>query len=1585
MSCTSPAVDAGTLQVRLVAMLADHLECPPEDVDIHASFSRYGASSRTITAVLAELGRELGRPLSVTLAWEHPSVAELAAALSGEPAPGTTERRGRPGPDSRAAPAQGASDPVAIVGLACRFPGATSPDRFFDMLERGVDAVRELDPARFDLGGLYDRDPDAPGRASTRWAGLLDAVDGFDAPFFGISRREAIHMDPQQRLILELAWEALEDAGLPPRELRGTRTGVFVGAMWSDYAATRRGSLEAIAQHTAVGEDLSIIPARVSYALGLAGPSLAVNTACSSSLVALHLGCQSVQSGESTVALVGGVNLLLAPDSFVAMSKFGAMAPDGRSKAFDARANGYVRGEGAGVVVLKRLSRARADGDRVVALVLATAVNNDGPSNGMTAPNPRAQEAVLRDAHARAGVAPEEVAFIETHGTGTLLGDPIEANAIGQVLGVHRRGAPPLWLGAVKTSIGHLEAAAGMAGLIKTCLALRRGRIPPNLHFETPNPHVDFQALGLAVPTRPMPWPVEGGRRVAGVSSFGFGGTNAHAVLASDPDDDPALVRLEAVDLAALRETAGAAAAALARGELPAGVEARAGATARGAGVRAALTGASRAELARRLRAFAGGGPEDVRPAAGAGAAARSTPGRTLFVFGPNGSQHRGMVRTLLADPVFARAFDACDAACSAWLDWSLRDELLHGTDEARLDRIDVGQPLLFAVQAALAAWLEAHGCAPDAVLGHSVGEVAAAYTAGALDMADAARVVVHRSRLMQLAAGKGAMALVELPPDEVERALAALGGGVEIAGYNGPRSTAVSGDADRVAGLLDDLVQRGVETHRIRRTDIGAHSAHMDPYVEPLREALAGMHASPGRMTIYSTVLGDTAPGSAQDADYWPRNLREPVRFEQTLRRALADGFSAVVEISPHPLLARSIGEVLAERGERGAAAAVLAAQHRDLDSRAALLEVVAELHRAGLSSGASAPTAAPDLFLVSAATAPALAEVARRCADAVAASAAPLAASCHSSRARRSHHAMRAAVVADSPGELAAVLRRLAEGVDRVGCRAAPREVGKLAFVFSGQGPQWWGMGRELIATEPVFRGTVAACDRLIQREAGWSLLGELAAEERASRVHEVEVTQPALFALQAGLFGWLRAHGVHPDAVVGHSLGEIGAAYAAGVLSLPEAVHMTVARARAMRGAVGRGRMLAADIAAEEVDLRRFGERVALAAVNGPRAAVFAGEPGPLAELASELEARGVHARLLRGQLAFHSRQMRPARSELLDALSHLRPRAARIPLVSTALGRPVGGEEQGPAYWADQVVAPVRFADAIDALIRSGHTTFLEIGPHPTLVAATLQCLEARGVDGVCTPTLRREKPERACLLEALGELHVAGRRVDLPVRSAASLAHAPLPGYPWQHRRYWLEMRTAPDRVASVPAIQAPDAVDAVDAMDAGDAGAEAGDLRLQLQAADDRTRRALLEERIGRRVAAILLLDASEPVDPTQGFLDLGMDSLMVMRLRQDLQRDLGRPLAGPIMFDHPSVRRLAAHLAAAGDIAPVAVASAQATADRGPTRRGAPRSRAEDLTRLTRDDLERSLLDELDDLDDLGDLDQQTVEEAAP
>ncbi|HWL69312.1 MAG TPA: beta-ketoacyl synthase N-terminal-like domain-containing protein, partial [Geminicoccus sp.] len=826
------------LRALLRGALARQLGLEPAAIDENERFHRYGLDSAGARSLIQALAQALGRPLPATIVWDHPTLDRLARHLAGEQ---VTGRRPPPVPLSP-------DEPIAVVGLSCRVPGAADPEAFWRLLMDGVDAIREVPAERWPIGRLFDPDPARPGRMNTRFGGFLDGVDQFDAAFFGISPREAAQMDPQQRLALELAWEAFEDAGWRPSLLAGRRAGVFLGAMWSDYARLLTGA-EGIAQHTATGQDTSIVSARISYALGLEGPSLTVNTACSSALVAVHLACQSLRSGESELALAGGVHLVLAPESTIALTKFGAMAPDGRCKAFDARANGYVRGEGGGLVALKPLSRAEADGDRIYAVILGSAVNNDGPSNGLTAPNPDAQRAMLEDALAAARLSPGSVDYVEAHGTGTALGDPIEAGALGAVLG---RGRPPsgrLRIGSVKTNIGHLEAAAGAAGLIKTVLALDRRRLPPSLHFQTPSPHIEFDALGLQVQTDPEPWPDRPHPPTAGVSSFGFGGTNCHVVLRARPRT----------------------------GEV-------------------------------------GGDP--------------------VLVFSGNGGVWPGMGRDLLAgSPGFAALVERLDRQLPALgCDWRLCDLLGDGRLAQRIEEPAFAQPALYAWQLGAVQLLAERGVRPVAVVGHSVGEIAAAVVAGVLDEADGLRIVVERSRLQAGLAGQGAMALVMAEPGAITDL---LGADVAIAGQNAPKATLISGTPVAVDACLARIEAAGLTGLPVR-VPVAYHSPQMERLRPQLEAALAGLRPRAADLPFASTVTGGLLAGEALDAGYWGRNLREPVAFSAAITGLGAAGHRRFVEIGPHSLLATPIRQTLPE-------ADVLPLMRRGEDELAALDHVAA------------------------------------------------------------------------------------------------------------------------------------------------------------------------------------------------------------------------------------------------------------------------------------------------------------------------------------------------------------------------------------------------------------------------------------------------------------------------------------------------------------------------------------------------------------------------------------------------------------------------------------------------------------------
>ncbi|WP_086820010.1 type I polyketide synthase [Allokutzneria sp. NRRL B-24872] len=791
-------------------------------------------------------------------------------------------------------------DDIAIIGLSCRFPGAPDKSAFFALLDGGGNAVRR-----------------APERGLPGEGGFLAEVDGFDPAFFGISPDAAAAMDPQQRLMLELAWEALEDARIVPEAIAGTDAAVFVGAIADDYA--RLAADAELTQHTITGLNRGMIANRVSYFLGLRGQSLTVDSGQSSALVAVHLACESIRGGASTTALAGGVNLILSPDSSSAAQHLGALSPDGRCYTFDARANGYVRGEGGGVVVLKRLADALADGDPIYCVIRGSAANNDGGGDTLTTPDQAAQERVLRAACRRADVDPGEIEYVELHGTGTKLGDPVEAAALGAVLGAAQSRRSPLLVGSVKTNIGHLEGAAGIAGLIKTALAIRHRRLPASLNFSTPNPRIPLEQLNIRVVTESGDGPL-----LAGVSSFGMGGTNCHVVLGSPPEAPrpaprpevaevpwvisgrtPAALRAQAVQLASVSESTVDIGISLA-------------ATRTSFEHRAVVFDAAE------LSALAEGRPG---PVVGSVAAR----GRTAFVFPGQGSQWVGMGLELLSEPVFAAQMQECASAFRSFVDWDLFEEL-----RGPLDRVDVVQPVTFAVMVSLAALWRSYGVAPDAVVGHSQGEIAAAYVAGALSLDDAARVVCLRSKAITAISGRGGMGSIALPVSSVEPRLTE---GLSIAAVNGPSSVVVSGDVEPLKALLDDLAAEGVRV-RLIPVDYASHSAHVEELRDELLELLAPVNPVAAQVQMHSTV-SDTA---VLDAEYWYQNLRQTVRFEQSVRALAADDVTTFIECSPHPGLAVAIQETAQD-------VLVVGSLRREDGGRRRFLTSVAQAHVRGVA----------------------------------------------------------------------------------------------------------------------------------------------------------------------------------------------------------------------------------------------------------------------------------------------------------------------------------------------------------------------------------------------------------------------------------------------------------------------------------------------------------------------------------------------------------------------------------------------------------------------------------------------------------
>ncbi len=839
-------------------------------------------------------------------------------------------------------------EPIAIVGMGCRFPGgAVSVAAFWELLEAGRDAVQPLE-ARWAMVGQA-ADANAP-----RWAGLLTGpVDEFDAAFFGISPREAVALDPQHRLLLEVGWEALEDAGIPPHTLHGSRTGVFIGACSTDYGrVVARQPRAAQDAYTTTGNLLSVAAGRLSYTWGLLGPCLTVDTACSSSLVVFHLACKSLLAKESDLALVGGVNLILSPEGMGALGRAQALSPEGRCKTFDALANGFARGEGSGLVVLKRLSDARQAGDRIWAVIRGSAVNQDGRSTGLTAPNVRSQEALLREALHSARLEGKDIGFVETHGTGTVLGDPIEVEALRAVVGPARSDSGRCVLGAVKTNLGHLEGAAGVAGLIKAVLALHHERIPQNLHFRTLNPRLRLEGTALALASEPVAWPRQAPGaparpRFAGVSAFGMSGTNAHVVLEEAPAAPPrpaAPARSAELVVLSARSPAALDAQAARLGEhlaahpaLPLGDLAFSAATTRSPMEhRLAIVAATRDGLREALAAAAlGQTPAGVQRG-------RAGKQKVVFVFPGQGGQWLGMGRQLVAEePVFRASIEVSDLAIRAEAGWSVREELAAGPEGSRLLRIEVVQPVLFAVEVALAALWRSWGVEPDVVVGHSMGEVAAAHVAGALTLADAVSVICRRSRLLSRISGQGEMAVVELTAAEAAALLAGYEDRLSVAASNAPRSTVISGDPAALGEVLAQLAARDVFGRRVK-VDVASHSPQVEPLGAELASQLSALRPERATRAMRSTVTGAVLEGPELRAGYWMANLREPVRFSEVVEGLMAEGHGLFVEMSPHPVLSPMVEEIRQAGGRTGIA---VGSQRREQDERPALLESLGAL----------------------------------------------------------------------------------------------------------------------------------------------------------------------------------------------------------------------------------------------------------------------------------------------------------------------------------------------------------------------------------------------------------------------------------------------------------------------------------------------------------------------------------------------------------------------------------------------------------------------------------------------------------------
>ena len=936
------------LQEYLRNAVAETMRLDPAQIREDAGFFDLGMDSLMAIELRQRLEKDLGHSLPATIAIDYPRLTDVAEYLLTSVL--GLQEQAKPAAAGNTAVAGG---PIAIIGVGCRFPGAPNREAFWDLLVRGGDAIRETPNDRFDINEYFDPDPEAPGKIYTRYGGFLDAVDQFEPEMFGISPREAMAIEPQQRLMLETVWESLEHAGYAPSGLARSRTGLYIGVGANEYShLLGAGSPETIDAYFITGNALNVIAGRVAFSLGLEGPAMAVDTACSSSLVAIHQACQALRSGECDTALAGGVNVLLSPVTTIAACRARMLAPDGRCKTFDASADGYVRGEGCGVVVLKRMDDARRDGDRIRAVIRGSAVNQDGASGGLTVPNGRSQQRVITDALGQAGLEPGEVDYLEAHGTGTSLGDPIEVQAAAAVLGSGRDKDHPLWIGSVKTNIGHLESASGVAGVIKVVLAMEHGTLPQHLHFKTPSPHIPWDRLPVQVVRETKPWTSRGKRRTAGVSSFGFSGTNAHVLLEEAPEIEAAavvdatpprpfhLLPVSARGPEALQE--------LARryhGWLDAHPEGDISDVAWSAATgrahlehRAGLIVDSREKAHELLGALA-----EERSAPGLLTGICGDPPKTAWLFTGQGSQYVGMGHDLFeTQPVFRQTLEKCAEVLHGELERPLLEVMFD--DAERLGHTSYAQPALFALEMSLAALWRHWGLEPDVVLGHSVGEYAAACVAGVFSLEDGLRLMARRGKLFGSLPSGGRMAAVFADAGVVEEWLEEFPR-LSVAAYNGSH-TVISGPGDDVKEVADAFQRKRVRSELLS-TSHAFHSALLDPVLNEFEEYAKGLQFAPAVRTLIANRTGKVLGGQTiLDAAYWRRHARQPVQFAESVATLSQLGCKVLLEVGPQAVLTATALRAWPEAREAPRAVASL---RKDIPDNRQIVEALGLLYVAG------------------------------------------------------------------------------------------------------------------------------------------------------------------------------------------------------------------------------------------------------------------------------------------------------------------------------------------------------------------------------------------------------------------------------------------------------------------------------------------------------------------------------------------------------------------------------------------------------------------------------------------------------------
>jgi acyl transferase domain-containing protein/SAM-dependent methyltransferase len=1381
-------------------------------------------------------------------------------------------------------------EPIAIVGMGLRFPGgAIDPDSFWDVLREGRDAITEVPPERWDVGAFFDPsyETPAPGKMYTRHGGFIEHVDLFDPHFFGISPREAASMDPQQRLMLEVVWEALEDAGQAPDRLLGSATGVFIGAAATDYARMVFGDPARIDVYASTGTALSVMAGRLSYILGLEGPCLTVDTACSASLVALHLACQALRNRECRMALAGGVSLMLSPDIHINFCQAKMLAVDGRCKTFDAGADGYVRGEGCGVVVLKRLSDALAGGDRILAVIRGSAVNQDGRSNGLTAPSGPAQEAVIRAALGSAGIRADDLDYVEAHGTGTSLGDPIELRALGDALRDGRPAERPVVVGSVKTNVGHLEAAAGVAGLIKVVLALQHETIPPHLHFQAKNPHVDWSVLPVRVPTAPEPWPRGLRPRLAGVSSFGFSGTNAHVVVEEAPltpsiaealERPRHLLALSAKSQAALLRSAKRLAAHLAaHPELPLADVAFTEGTGRAQlPERLALAAATSAEARAGLEEHVAG---QRPPGVITGTAPEARTPELVFLFTGSGAQYVGMGRQLFeTQPTFRHALQECDEILKGVLDRRLLSVLYPEAGTASpLDEIAYTPPALFALQYALAALWRSWGVEPAVVLGHSAGELVAACVAGVFSLEEGLRLSTERSRLMQALRPLGGMAAVFADEAQVAEAIAPHAGRLWIAAVNAADNVVISGEDGPLQAVLAAFEARGVKGKRLAISN-AFHSPLVEPMLDALETAASRVTHRDPRVDLISNLTGTAVRPGELGPSYWRRHVRETVRFGASVRTLADQGYRVFLEIGPHPTLLGMAQDAL------GPAATCLPSLRRTAEDWPTILESLGTLFVRGVRVDFDGFDRGYARHKVALPTYP----FQRQRHWLEKANVVPL------SREVPAEAAVRAAAFQSRQGPLDLAVASFPAKWDALARLTTAYEImafRKLgAFTRAGETHSPEGL-RERLGIAETYRHLLArwlgklAADGLLEMEAGaYVARAPLPDPALADALQIAE----AAFVDYPEMLRYVRRSGEHLAEILTGKESPLETLFPGGAFAEAEGLYQHSSVSRYLNGIVG---------AAVEAVARSRGGRLHVLEIG-------AGTGGTTAAVLRVLPPE-------RTAYAF---------TDVSDLfLSQAARKFADFPFVRYGLlDMEKDPQEQGyPAHAFDVVVASnvlhatrdlrLTMDRALALLAPGGVLVLSETTSHPHHFDITTGLIEGWQT---FADDLRGDNP----LLSAPGWVDL------LHERGFANAAFFPSPGAATEILGNHVILASAPaeglsGRDGEGAGESAALSAGARATPDEGEAHRSA--LQAELQQALPAERQRLLAEFVRREVMRILRLDAQHTPSLAARLMDLGLDSLMAVQLRNHLVAGLSllRPLSATLVFDHPTCEAIAVHL----------------------------------------------------------------------